>query len=78
MKPFFSQNILIKANNHTKAENWLNSQAQAQGWAKAAKLQSRSTPNGLVGIMLDTKSAVMVDYHTFCICHSVNIIFLLG
>ncbi len=48
-----------------KAETWLNSQAQAQGWAKAAKLQSRSTPNGLVGIRLDTKCAVMVRSNTF-------------
>ncbi|EFX69838.1 hypothetical protein DAPPUDRAFT_228533 [Daphnia pulex] len=48
-------------NDIEKAETWLNLQAQAQGWAKAAKLQSRSTPNGLVGIRLDTKSAVMVE-----------------
>ncbi len=43
-----------------KAESWLNSQAQSQGWAKAAKLQNRSTPNGLIGLAFNNKSAVMV------------------
>ena len=43
-----------------QAESWLNSQAQTQGWAKAAKLQNRSTPNGLVGLAFDNKSAVLV------------------
>ncbi len=61
-----------------KAETWLNSQAQAQGWAKAAKLQSRSTPNGLVGIRLNTKGAVMVGNNEFCIDHSINRNFFLG
>lgn len=60
---------------HIKAENWLNSQAQAQGWAKAAKLNSRSTPNGLVGIMLDTKCAIMVGNKMFHSCQSINMIF---
>ena len=43
-----------------QAETWLNVQAQAQGWAKAAKVQSRSTPNGLIGVVLKNNSAVMV------------------
>jgi translation elongation factor EF-Ts len=63
VKPFIELKNISKV-YHTKAETWLNSQAQAQGWAKAAKLQSRSTPNGLVGIMLDTKCAVMVCNNT--------------
>ncbi|KAK4013461.1 elongation factor Ts, mitochondrial-like [Daphnia magna] len=48
-------------NDIEKAENWLHAQAQSQGWAKAAKLQNRSTPNGLVGIMLNKKCAAMVE-----------------
>lgn len=48
-------------NDIGKAESWLNSQAQSQGWAKAAKLQNRSTPNGLIGLAFNNKSAVMVE-----------------
>nr|CAG4651365.1 EOG090X0EI4 [Simocephalus serrulatus] len=51
----------LNDNNIEEAECWLNAQAQAQGWAKAAKLQNRSTPNGLVGVALNESSAVMVE-----------------
>nr|CAG4637387.1 EOG090X0EI4 [Ceriodaphnia reticulata] len=51
----------INNNDIGKAESWLISQAQTQGWAKAAKLQNRSTPNGLIGVAFDNKSAVMVE-----------------
>nr|CAG4642078.1 EOG090X0EI4 [Eurycercus lamellatus] len=48
-------------NNLEQAEAWLNSQAQAQGWDKAAKLQNRATKNGLVGIAFNNKNAVIVE-----------------
>lgn len=44
-----------------KAESWLNSQAQAQGWDKAAKLQNRATLNGLIGITFNSREAFMVE-----------------
>nr|CAG4646607.1 EOG090X0EI4 [Macrothrix elegans] len=51
----------ICQNDLAKAEAWLNAQAQQQGWDKAAKLQSRSTPNGLVGIQISSNKAAMVE-----------------
>ena len=46
--------------NKLQAESWLNSQAQAQGWDKAAKLQNRATLNGLIGITFNSRAAFMV------------------
>ena len=31
---------------------WLKNQAQAQGWAKAQKLQGRNTSQGLLGLTI--------------------------
>jgi len=45
----------------TKAETWLREQAQKEGWAKATKLQGRPMSQGLVGVMVDGKSAAMVE-----------------
>jgi translation elongation factor EF-Ts len=39
-------------NNLGEAEVWLKSQAQAQGWAKAQKLQGRNTSQGLLGLTI--------------------------
>jgi len=44
-----------------KAESWLREQAQKEGWAKATKLQDRPMSQGLVGVMVDGKSASMVE-----------------
>ena len=43
------------------AEQWLKDQAQAQGWAKAQKLQGRNTSQGLLGVMLTANTAAMVE-----------------
>nr|CAG4649722.1 EOG090X0EI4 [Scapholeberis mucronata] len=51
----------LSNNDLEKAESMLNIQAQAQGWVKAAKLQSRSTPNGLIGAVLRDNYAFMVE-----------------
>uniref|UniRef100_A0A1B6C6Y7 Elongation factor Ts, mitochondrial n=1 Tax=Clastoptera arizonana TaxID=38151 RepID=A0A1B6C6Y7_9HEMI len=48
-------------NDVVKAEKWLIDQAQALGWAKAAKLEGRSTAQGLIGIAFDKTSAAMVE-----------------
>jgi len=51
----------IAGNDLSKAEAWLNSQAQEQGWMKAAKLQSRTTRHGLIGISKDRVGVAMVE-----------------
>lgn len=43
------------------AEQWLRDQAQAQGWAKAQKLQGRNTSQGLLGVLLTANTAAMVE-----------------
>ncbi|XP_063808370.1 elongation factor Ts, mitochondrial isoform X2 [Pseudophryne corroboree] len=53
---------LEKFNSDPKqAEAWLNQQAQKEGWSKAFKLQGRKTAEGLVGLLLEGNSAVMVE-----------------
>jgi len=53
---------LTESNNDVQqAENWLKEQAQAQGWAKAQKLQGRNTSQGLLGVMLNSQTAAMVE-----------------
>ena len=44
-----------------KAEAWLRAQAQAEGWARANKLGSRATPQGLVCVASLGRSAAMVE-----------------
>jgi len=51
----------ITGNDLSKAETWLNSQAQEQGWMKAAKLQSRTTRHGLIGISQNKVGVAMVE-----------------
>jgi len=44
-----------------KATSWLHEQAQNEGWAKAEKLQGRQTAQGLIGILMQHKTAAMVE-----------------
>lgn len=44
-----------------KAEKWLHEQAQALGWAKATKLEGRSTAQGLVGVAVNKNIATIVE-----------------
>lgn len=44
-----------------KAEAWLREQAQKEGWAKATKLQDRPMSQGLVGVMVEGRTAAMVE-----------------
>jgi len=44
-----------------KAEKWLVDQAQAQGWAKAQKLQGRNTSQGLLGVKIKSNVAAVVE-----------------
>jgi len=43
------------------AEKWLVDQAQAQGWAKAQKLQGRNTSQGLLGVKIKSNVAAVVE-----------------
>ncbi|XP_062401289.1 elongation factor Ts, mitochondrial [Sardina pilchardus] len=53
---------LEKFNNDiTQAESWLNEQAQREGWTKANKLEGRRAKEGLIGLLLQDRSAVMVE-----------------
>jgi translation elongation factor EF-Ts len=44
-----------------QAETWLHQRAQAEGWSRATKLQSRAASQGLIGIITNTNSAAMVE-----------------
>ena len=48
-------------NDVTQAERWLKEQAQAQGWAKAQKLQGRNTSQGLLGVLVRQQTAALVQ-----------------
>ncbi|XP_077540195.1 elongation factor Ts, mitochondrial [Haemaphysalis longicornis] len=48
-------------NDLSKAEKWLAEEAKKQGWAKATKMQSRSTAQGLVAIHVDGPYAAMAE-----------------
>ncbi|KAF8770575.1 elongation factor Ts, mitochondrial-like [Argiope bruennichi] len=45
----------------SKAEEWLHAQAKQEGWAKWAKIQSRSASQGLIGVFSKDKIGVMVE-----------------
>ncbi|KAL7989811.1 hypothetical protein Chor_012477 [Crotalus horridus] len=45
----------------SKAEIWLHEQAQKEGWNRALKLQGRKTKEGLIGVLQEGSSAVMVE-----------------
>ncbi|XP_051026533.1 elongation factor Ts, mitochondrial [Acomys russatus] len=44
-----------------QAEAWLHKQAQKEGWSKAAKLQGRKTKEGLIGLLQEGNTAVLVE-----------------
>ncbi|KAM4588505.1 elongation factor Ts, mitochondrial [Odontesthes bonariensis] len=48
-------------NDITQAENWLHEQAQKEGWSKANKLEGRKAKEGLIGLFIGDKDAVMVE-----------------
>ncbi|XP_066914817.1 elongation factor Ts, mitochondrial-like [Clytia hemisphaerica] len=48
-------------NDMEKAEIWLHQQAEKEGWAKAKKLQSRSTSEGLVGVLTEQNYIALVE-----------------
>lgn len=48
-------------NDINKAEEWLQAEAQAQGWAKATKLSGRATAQGLVGVHIDGIVGALVE-----------------
>ncbi|XP_063149859.1 elongation factor Ts, mitochondrial isoform X1 [Candoia aspera] len=43
------------------AEIWLHEQARKEGWSKALKLQGRKAKEGLIGLLQEGSSAVMVE-----------------
>jgi len=49
-----------------KAKQWLEEQAQAQGWSKANKLEGRNTKQGLIGACLssDERTATLVELNS--------------
>ncbi|CAB1430201.1 unnamed protein product [Pleuronectes platessa] len=48
-------------NDTTQAETWLHEQAQKEGWSKANKLEGRKAKEGLIGLFIRDKAAVMVE-----------------
>uniref|UniRef100_D3Z4M7 Ts translation elongation factor, mitochondrial n=1 Tax=Mus musculus TaxID=10090 RepID=D3Z4M7_MOUSE len=44
-----------------QAEDWLHKQAQKEGWSKAAKLHGRKTKEGLIGLLQEGNTAVLVE-----------------
>ncbi|KAF7667718.1 hypothetical protein LDENG_00051520 [Lucifuga dentata] len=48
-------------NDIAQAETWLHEQAQKEGWTKANKLEGRKAKEGLIGLFVRDKAAVMVE-----------------
>ncbi|XP_041633606.1 elongation factor Ts, mitochondrial isoform X2 [Cheilinus undulatus] len=48
-------------NDINQAETWLHEQAQKEGWSKANKLEGRRAKEGLIGLFIGDKAAVMVE-----------------
>lgn len=48
-------------NDIAQAETWLHEQAQKEGWSKANKLEGRKAKEGLIGVFVGEKAAVMVE-----------------
>ncbi|XP_028262982.1 elongation factor Ts, mitochondrial [Parambassis ranga] len=48
-------------NDMAQAETWLHEQAQKEGWSKANKLEGRKAKEGLIGVFVGNKAAVMVE-----------------
>uniref|UniRef100_V9L421 Elongation factor Ts, mitochondrial n=1 Tax=Callorhinchus milii TaxID=7868 RepID=V9L421_CALMI len=45
----------------SQAEDWLHEEAHREGWSKATKLQGRRAQEGLIGLLRDRSSAVLVE-----------------
>jgi len=56
-----SNALKLANNNFVEAEEWLNKQAEAEGWSKAQKLQTRTTGQGLVGVLTEGNFAALVE-----------------
>lgn len=54
--------------NVFQAETWLNEQAQKEGWNKANKLEGRKAKEGLIGLFMGDKAAVMVEVRPVMQC----------
>ncbi|KAM3877855.1 elongation factor Ts, mitochondrial [Diretmus argenteus] len=48
-------------NDITQAETWLHEEARKEGWSKANKLEGRKAKEGLIGLFVGDKAAVMVE-----------------
>uniref|UniRef100_A0A287AVW2 Elongation factor Ts, mitochondrial n=2 Tax=Sus scrofa TaxID=9823 RepID=A0A287AVW2_PIG len=44
-----------------QAESWLHKQAQKEGWSKAARLHGRKTKEGLIGLLQEGNTSVLVE-----------------
>ncbi|OWK17055.1 TSFM [Cervus elaphus hippelaphus] len=44
-----------------QAESWLHKQAQKEGWSKAARLHGRKTKEGLIGLLQEGGTSVLVE-----------------
>jgi len=51
----------LHSNDLAKAEHWLREQAQALGWARATKLQGRTTPQGIIGVLIQNNIGAMIE-----------------
>ncbi|PSN56750.1 hypothetical protein C0J52_00077 [Blattella germanica] len=51
----------LPRNLESKAEKWLQEQAQNLGWSKAMKLEGRPTAQGLVGVAIDKNVATIIE-----------------
>nr|XP_057910377.1 elongation factor Ts, mitochondrial isoform X2 [Doryrhamphus excisus] len=48
-------------NDVTQAEAWLHEQAHKEGWSKANKLEARKAKEGLIGLLVRDRTAVIVE-----------------
>ncbi|KOC62699.1 Elongation factor Ts, mitochondrial [Habropoda laboriosa] len=51
----------VNDNDVEKAEQWLNDQAQSEGWTQAIKLQSRLTSQGLIAMVTNNSHGALVE-----------------
>ncbi|XP_043475854.1 elongation factor Ts, mitochondrial [Leptopilina heterotoma] len=51
----------LHQNDLEKAEVWLKEQAQSLGWAKAEKLQGRSTSQGLIAVIVNQCNGALIE-----------------
>lgn len=64
--------------NLDKAENWLESEAKKEGWAKVEKLKDRSANQGLIGILIERNNnenqAMMIEARMYICIDSIIIV----